>query len=189
MMEDEQIISLYWERDERASLETSQKYGGYCHTIYYNIVASAEDAEECVNETWLRTWNSVPPSRPVVLPPFLARIVRNLSIDRVRRSHAARRSGYTLALDELSECTASEANVEAEFDARELASAVNRFLHRLPERECGLFLERYFYMRSVEEDAQKWSVSANYAAVLLHRTRKKLHTYLKKSNGVMSIEK
>lgn len=104
-MEDSEIVALYWDRDETAISQTDAKYNKYCNTISYRIVSTHEDAEECVNETWLRTWNAIPPQRPQVLPPFLAKIVRNLSIDCLRRREAERRGGsvYHVALEELAE--------------------------------------------------------------------------------------
>lgn len=174
-MEDSEIIALYWERNEAAIEQTDAKYNKYCNSISYHIVSSHEDAEECVSETWLRTWNAIPPQRPQVLPPFLAKIVRNLSIDCLRRREADRRGGgvYALALDELAEC-ASPHGTEDEVNARELAEAVNRFLHTLSRRDCGIFLDRYFYLHSTAELAGKWKISPDHVGVILHRTRKKL---------------
>lgn len=174
-MEDQEIITLYWNRDESAIAQTDAKYGGYCNTISYNIVASHEDAEECVSETWMRTWNAIPPQKPQVLPPFLAKIVRNLSIDCLRRRKADRRGGgvYDAALEELAEC-AAPGSTEDEVSAHELAEAVNRFLHTLSRRDCGLFLDRYFYLRSTAQMADKWKISYDHVGVILHRTRAKL---------------
>ena len=93
MMEDSQIIELYWKRSEQAVSETAQKYGNYCNTIAYRILNDREDAEECVNDTWLRAWNSMPPNRPGVLSAFLARITRNLSLNRCEKQNAAKRGG------------------------------------------------------------------------------------------------
>ena len=179
-MEDSEIIALYWDRDENAITQTDVKYNKYCNTISYRIVSTHEDAEECVNETWLRTWNAIPPQRPNVLPPFLAKIVRNLSVDCLRRREAERRGGnvYHLALDELAEC-ASKESIEDTIDANGLAEAVNRFLRTLSRRDCGLFLDRYFYLRSTEELAGKWKISPNNAGVILHRTRQKLANALR----------
>lgn len=179
-MEDSQIIALYLARDEQAIAQTSRKYDSYCHTISYRILSDHGEASECVNDTWLRTWYSIPPQQPNALPPFLAKIVRNLSIDRFRRLHAKKRTAYTESLDELAECLGSGGDLAQGLERQELASAVNRFLHGLSQRDCGLFLDRYFYFRSMEEAAERWGVSATHAAVLLHRIRKKLHKQLEK---------
>lgn len=179
-MEDQQIIELYWNRNEAAITETSNKYGHYCTTISYRIVESIEDAEECVNEMLLRVWNRIPPTRPSVFPPFLAKIVRHISIDTFRRKNADRRGGgvYPLALEEIRECCGESA--EDRCSAKELAEAVNAFLRGLPDRERGLFIDRYFYFRSVEDAAKHRGVAAKHASVILFRTRKKLHDYLEK---------
>ncbi len=185
-MEDTKIIELYFDRDERALVESETKYGAYCNTISYNITASHEDAEECVNETWLRAWNSIPPQFPTRLMAFFAKIVRNLSLDLYRRRTAQRRGGDSvgLALDELSECIASQEDVEQQAIKQELSESINAFLKRLSERDCNLFLRRYFYMDCIDDAAKHCHISSKHAAVILHRLRQKLADHLQKEGYV-----
>ena len=150
-MEDSAIIDLYWAREERALSETDAKYGGYCRSIAHNILKNREDSEECVSDTWLHAWNAMPLQRPSILSSFLGRITRNLSFDRCRRQNAEKRGGGSLplALDELSECVPAPGRVEQALEARELAEAIDRFLRTLPERECSIFLRRYWYFDTI----------------------------------------
>lgn len=145
-MEDSAIIGLYWERNEQAIQETDVKYGPYCHTIAYNILENQEDSEECVNDTWLRAWNSMPPQRPNYLRLFLGKITRNLSLDVWKNKQAGKRGGgeLALALDELTECVADTKDVEGALQAKELAETIERFLHTLPKRDRELFFAALF---------------------------------------------
>lgn len=121
-MEDREIVNLYWERNSNAIKETASKYGGYCKAIAKNILGNNEDAEECVNDTYLNTWNSIPPNRPNVLSTYLGKITRNLSFDRFRHRHADKRGGgeIELVLDELGECVSGADSVEQEVEKKEL---------------------------------------------------------------------
>ena len=105
-MEDSAIIDLYWARQERALEETDRKYGSYCWTIAHNILKNRQDTEECVNDTWLKAWNAMPPHRPAILSSFLGTITRNLSLDRYQAGRTGKRGGgrVTVALDELEDC-------------------------------------------------------------------------------------
>ncbi len=173
-MDDSSIVDLFWARNSEAIEKASQKYGGYCFSIAYNILGNHEDSEECVNDTWLRAWNAIPPQKPARLPMFLAKITRNLSLDRCRSKRAERRGGGELALvlDELSECLASESDVETEYEARELEESIRRFVRALPEREGNVFVRRYFYTESIGAIASRYHLSANHIMVILSRTRK-----------------
>ncbi len=185
-MEDAKIVALYWDRDETAIAASEDKYGAYCNTISYNITASLEDSEECVNETWLRAWNIIPPDRPLRLTAFFGKIVRNLSLDRLRRKNALRRGGgnVCLALEELEECIPAEHDVEQQVLVGELAQTVNEFLKKLPERERKLFLRRYFCLEPVELAAKQLQISAKHAAVILYRVRAKLAQRLREEGYV-----
>ncbi len=180
-MEDNQIIALYNARDERAITETSDKYGEYCYKIAYNILTDERDSEECLNDTWLRTWHSIPPAQPNSLRYFLSKIVRNLSLDKYRHRHRDKRGNGEIAaaLDEMDELTADTVSVEDEVLRREVAEAVNRFLHTLTAEECGVFLCRYYFVDSIPVIAQKYCMQESNVYVLLSRTRKKLREYLK----------
>lgn len=181
-MTDKQIVELYFERDERAIRETNKKYGAYCFRIADNILHNREDAEECVNDTWMKTWDAVPPAKPVYLNLFLAKIVRNLSFNRYQAKHAQKRGGgeMALVLEELEDCIAGLSDVEARYIAKELNTIINRFAHSLPERECNIFIRRYFYAEPLRDIARRYCLSHNAVAVSLSRTRKKLQKRLEK---------
>ena len=179
-MEDEKIIGLYWERSEDAIAETASKYGRLFFRIADNILSDQEDSEECVNDTYLGLWNAIPDARPSPFAAFAGRITRNLSFDRCRRQNAEKRGGgaLPLALDELSECVPAPGRVEHALEERELAEAIDRFLRTLPERECSMFLRRYWYVDSVQSIAARYAIKENTAKSILFRTREKLRRYL-----------
>lgn len=181
-MEDHAIIDLYWAREERALEETERKYGSYCRSIARNILASPEDTEECVNDTYLRAWNAMPPQRPAVLSAFLGKITRNLSLDRWKLSRAEKRGGgqLPLALDELTGCVPAADNVAEAMEAAELSRVLDRFLRKLPERECCIFLRRYWYLDSAQAIAQRFHMTEGSVKSQLFRTRTKLRTCLEK---------
>ena len=179
-MDDEKIIDLYWQRDENAIAQTDQKYGTYCRTIAHNILHDHEDSEECVNDTWLQAWESIPPAWPGVLRLFLARITRNLSINRYyARSSQKRGGGQTaLVLEELAECLADHSDVESTCEANELNECIRLFVRSLPEQEGNVFVRRYFFTDSVAEIARRYRLTENHVMVMLSRTRKKLRLHL-----------
>lgn len=181
-MEDERIVSLYWERSEQAIKETSSKYGKYCYTIAYNILYSSEDAEESVNDTYMDAWNSMPPHRPSILSSFLGKITRRLSIDKWRKNHAHKRGGGEVmwALDELSDCIADEGSPEEEFEKRRLAKVINNFVASLPQTEQKVFLCRYWYMDSIDSLCRQFGFSESKVKSMLMRTRQKLRDMLAK---------
>lgn len=186
-MEDQQIIELYWSRDESAIGETDQKYGPYCFSVARRIVNTQEDAEECVVDTWLRAWNTMPPQRPGRLRVFLGKITRNLSFDRYRADTAEKRGGGELpmALSELEPCVADTISVESELERRELEACIGRFLFGLPERERNVFLRRYFYVESTGEIARRYGLKEGNVAVILSRTRTKLRKHLEQEGYVV----
>ncbi len=179
-MLDQEIIGLFWQRDEQAIAETNAKYGKYCRRVAANILGSREDAEECVNDTWLKTWNAIPENRPKYFQGFLAKITRNLALDRWKRQTARKRGrgAAALALEELEECVSGFSNVELEYEARELYRAIDSFINALPEKEQYVFVQRYFYMEAVQAIAESLQVRDNHVSVILSRTRKKLRRYL-----------
>lgn len=179
-MTDEKIIELFWQRDESAVNETALKYGGYCRVVAGNILPSSEDCEECLNDTWLHAWHSIPPQRPKNLKMFLARIARNLAFDRFRKQTAAKRGGgeTALILEELSECISSGNSVENTVLSKEIGVAINKFLGTLSERDRNVFIRRYFFAESTDTIATKYALTANNIMVILTRTRKKLKEYL-----------
>ena len=181
-MEDTAIIDLYWDRDERAIEETDRKYGNYCYTVADNILRSREDAEECVSDTWLRAWNSMPPQRPSILRAFLAKITRNLAFDRYRARSAAKRGNGTMeaVLDELAECADTSGNWDAveAYEAKELGEAIGRFARELPDKEARLFVRRYFFSEATSDIARRYQMTENNVTVSLSRIRKKLRKHL-----------
>ncbi|MBQ7015240.1 MAG: sigma-70 family RNA polymerase sigma factor [Clostridia bacterium] len=181
-MTDEKIIELFWQRDETAIGELSAKYGNYCGVVCGNILDNLQDKEECLNDTWLRAWNSIPPQSPKNLKMFLAKITRNLAIDRYKRQKSAKRGrGETeLILEELEECISHKYDVEREVFSKEIGIAINEFLKTLSERDRNVFIRRYFYAESAEKIAKRYTLKATHVPVILTRTRMKLKNYLMK---------
>ena len=178
-MEDSTIIQLYWDRDEKAIGETDRKYGSYCFAIANNILSSREDSDECVNDTWLRAWNVIPPKKPEKFRAFLGKITRNLSFDKYKKANAAKRSSeMQLVLDELTECVSGRNTTDEELNYKMLGECINSFLKSLSKRERGIFLSRYFYAETVNKIAEKYGISSNNASAILSRTRTKLRKYL-----------
>lgn len=186
-MEDLEIIDLYWAREEQAIVESQNKYGNYCFSIAINILNNKEDSDECVNDTWMRAWNAMPPTKPDRLSLFFAAITRNLSFDRWKRRKAKKRGSGQLevALDELMECIPAVGSTEQEAEAAELERLLNDFLHTLPERECNVFLRRYWYVEPVESIALRYGMNRNTVKTSLFRSRKKLKEYLENEGIVV----
>lgn len=180
-MQDEQIIELFWARDQRALAETERSYGPACRTLARRILRSREDAEECVSDAWFRLWQRIPPERPDNFGGFLHRIVRNLCLDRLRREEAAKRGGraVTVSLDELTQVT-GRGSVESGLLAQELGRAVDRFLRTQSDRARNVFLRRYYFFDTRTEIAARYGISVAQVSVLLSRTRKRLHNFLAK---------
>ena len=179
-MEDREIVNLYWQRNQNAINETASKYGNYCKTIANNILHNLEDSEECVNDTYLNAWNSIPPHRPNVLSAFLGKITRHLSFDKLRYKNADKRGGgeIHLVLDELAECVSGTENVESEIERKELINVINDFLNTLSQEKSNIFLCRYWYAYPVSKIAKQFGLTENNVSVTLNRTRKKLKEYL-----------
>ena len=175
-MDDAKIVELYWSRSEQAISETESKYGKYCRTISYNILADSSDAEECVNDTWLKAWESMPSNRPSRLAPYLGRLTRWLSLNRLRDQECLKRGGgeLPLVLDELAETLDSGVNTEKELEIRELNQGIRRLLGKLEKAERDVFLSRYWYLASISEIAEKSGFTESKVKTMLHRTRKKL---------------
>ena len=180
-MEDKQIVELYWERSETAISETEKKYGRYCHYIAYQILCNDADAEEIVNDTYLKTWNTVPPMRPDPLKPYVGTISRQLALNRYEAQNTQKRGGQVpLVLDELSECIPDTDGGGDIGESVALSDALNRFLWALPVRTRNIFVRRYFYMSPVAEIAKDFSMKESNVTMHLLRTRRKLEQFLKK---------
>lgn len=186
-MEDSKIVELYWDRNPDAIPETSQKYGNYCTAIARNILGNKEDAEECVNDTYLNAWNSIPPNRPFPLSIFLGKITRNLSFNRYKYNRAQKRGGgeMTLVLDELGECVSGEDAVWQEINKMELLKAINAFLSRLSDKKRNLFISRYWYAESTSEIAKRYQMTESNINMALSRLRKQLGEYLAERGFVL----
>lgn len=186
-MRDEEIIDLYWARKEQAIEETQKSYGNYCYSIAYHILHDNEDSEECVNDTWLRAWNAIPPGKPGRLSVFLGTITRNLSFDRWKYKNAVKRGGgaMEIELEELLDCVPSAQSTEDAVEAAELERVINRFLHTLPEKDCNVFLRRYWFVEEYQEIAGRYQMNLNTVKTSLFRTRQKLKAYLEQEGVVL----
>ena len=179
LMPDEAIIALYFDRSEEAIAESDRKYGKTCHTIAYNILRSDEDAEECVNDTWIRAWNAIPPEKPAHLGAWLFTVTRRLALTRYEKRTAAKRyGGLETSLEELSECVAAGSLTLA--DEVALSNAINSFLASLPTRARMIFMRKYWYMDSVADIARAMGMTESAVKVSLHRTREKFRKHLEK---------
>ena len=183
-MDDAKIVRLYWERNELAIPATADKYGSYCTAIARNILGSREDAEECVNDTYLHAWNSMPPHRPNTLSTFLGKIVRNLSFNRYKHNTADKRGGGVLpvVLDELSDLVSGRDDVEREIGQKELVTAIDAFLDTLSPEKRSIFISRYWYTDSILEIAKRHGMNAGAVSMTLNRLRLQLHSYLSERN-------
>ena len=175
-MKDAQIIELFWCRSTEAIFHIKAKYENYCFSISRNILGNQEDAEECVNDTWMQAWNTIPPHRPQVLRLFLARLTRSISFNRYKAKTAQKRGGGEIetVLEELEECLSSPGDAADEVIAKELGESIRQFVRELPEREGNIFVRRYFFTDPVQEIAKRYSLTPNNTTVILSRTRKKL---------------
>ena len=181
-MDDTKIVQLYWDRNEQAIPATAEKYGRYCASIAQNILGNKEDAEECVNDTYINAWNSMPPHKPSILSTFLGKITRNLSFNRYKYNTANKRGcGETvLVLDEIAELVSDTDNVEQEVLREELVKAIDAFLDVLPVDKRRIFVCRYWYFDSVSDIASRFGMTENNVSVTLNRLRLKLRSHLLK---------
>jgi RNA polymerase sigma-70 factor (ECF subfamily) len=181
-LEDLKIIELFFERKECAIAETERKYGRYLSKIAYNILFDTEDSEECVNDSYMKTWNIIPPQKPKVLRTFLGKITRRLAIDIFRKKHAEKRgnSEFALSLSELDECIPENFSAESAFVQKELSESINRFLSSLSKENRDIFICRYFYSDSIKEIASFFGTSESKIKSSLFRSRKALKDQLEK---------
>ena len=186
-MEDNEIIELYWERSEAAISETSKKYSRYCRYISFNILQNNEDSEECVNDTYLRAWNAMPPNRPNCLATFLGKITRNLALDRFKKYTAKKRDHgqIELVLSELDDCVPVLPTVEQEIAEKELVELLNDFLESLPKNKRIIFMQRYWYLMPIKEIATRSGESESQVKSALFRTRNTLKAILQKEGVIL----
>lgn len=179
-MDDAKILQMYLDRDEKAISATADKYGSYCTSIAKNILGNQEDAEECVNDAYLHTWNAIPPHRPKMLSAFLGKIVRNLAFNRYKYNTAGKRGGgeLPLVLDELAGCVSGKDDVEQAYEYKELVAAINEFLGTLTIKKRNIFVCRYWYTDSISRIAARYGMSCFAVSMALNRLRIKLQNYL-----------
>lgn len=180
-MTDTEIIKLFNERNEQALSAVGEKYGGSCQRLAENILKNAEDAKECVNDVYLKVWESIPPEQPVSLCAYVAKVTRNTAIDRYRSERAEMRGGgeVPLIIDELAECISDNTSVELTAERREIIGAMNNYLGTLPAERRIAFISRYCLCESVKSIAERLGISQNNVSQNLGRTRKGLVKYLK----------
>ena len=181
-MEDPQIISLYWQREESAIRETENKYGPYLTRIAHNILFDREDSRESVNDTYLAAWETMPPHRPEALSAYLAMLTRRISIDRLRMRTRKKRipSEYTVSLSELEDCVSGSGSPEEVLDSRLLAEAIGTYLRTVSKEARTVFVARYFFLDPVRQIAASHGITESKCKSLLHRTRLGLREHLKK---------
>jgi RNA polymerase sigma-70 factor (ECF subfamily) len=186
-MTDEKIIDLFFNRSERAIDETNKKYGSYCFKIAHNILNNKEDSEECVNDTWMKTWQSIPPTSPTHFNLYLAKIVRNLSFTKYKSRHTQKRGNGEMAviLEELEECISQPSDVEAIYLAKELNAVINSFVYSLSERDGNIFVRRYFFADSIRDIAKRYHLTETNVRVILNRTRNQLKARLIKEGYIL----
>lgn len=178
-MEDQLIIKLFFERSENAITELADKYGKLCKSLSLNILRNDQDAEECVNDTYLAVWNNIPPEKPTILSAYVCKITRNLSLKKYHMNTAQKRNkNYEMSLCELEECMEGLDTVEDEILVKELSEKINEFLGTLKTKDRIIFIQRFWFCDSVSGIAKKLGLSKNYVNVHLHRTKVKLKKYL-----------
>lgn len=182
-MEDTCIIDLYWQRSDQAIRESDHKYGNYCTAIAMNICGSWEDSEECVSDTWLAAWNTIPPKRPSILSAFFGAITRNAAINKLRRNRSEKRGGgqTDLIYEELEDTIPARETVESVMETKELTAFLDRFLKKLRPNERNLFIARYYYLIPQPEIARRLGCSEGKVRTTLYRLRKRLAAELKEA--------
>ena len=184
-MTDREIIELLFERRESALSELETKYGKYCKSVAMNVLSDPFDAEECLNDALLAVWNKIPPNRPKELGAYLAMIIRNIAVSRMRKAGAEKRGeNLPVIFEELDECLPGAKSAADESVSNELKEALDRFYNSLSIRERDIFMSRYFYAYSLDEISEAFHISLNYARTSLFRTRKKLKNFLQKEKLV-----
>lgn len=176
---DETIVDLYWDRDERAIEETDRKYGAYLMTVAHRILHSREDSEECLNDTYLKAWNSIPPARPGVLRAFLSKIIRGTALDRYEERTRKKRIPAELCvpLSEVESLLPDSAS-DDEAEAREIAAILSAYLDKTTDRKLYIFVSRYFFVMSVREIAEKLGCSESTVHKELAAIRQELRAKL-----------
>lgn len=179
-MTDAQIIQLYWARNEDAIKETDFVYGRKLHTLAERIVQNFEDAQECVSDTYMKTWDTIPPQRPQYFFAYIAKICRNFALGVLDFKNAAKRKGEVVALTQEMEACIPDPAHQRRLEGEELGKVLNRFLETLSYESRVIFLRRYWYLDTVAEIADRCGITQSKVKTQLHRTRGKLHAFLEK---------
>ncbi len=181
-MEDQRIVELFWQRDQRAIDETQRKYEAYLTRVAMNVLGDPEDSRETVNDTYLAAWDAIPPHRPQALSAFLSKLTRRIAIDLLRKKQSLKRGGgeYALSLSELDQCIPGSTSPQQQLEAEALAGAIGEFLKTQSEKARNAFVCRYFFMDPVKTVARNLGLTESNTKVLLHRTRIALREYLEK---------
>lgn len=180
-MEDKKIVELFWQRDESAISHTAARYGAYCKTIANNILHNIYDAEECVNDTYIAAWNSIPDNRPERLGHYLGRMTRWIALNRLDERRSQKRGGNSpgdLPFEELIDYVSTDTGTEETVELQELCAAINSFLSGLPPAERQVFLARYWFAAPIAEIAEKFGYTQSKVKSRLMRTRNRLRKYL-----------
>lgn len=186
-MKDEEIIALYQKRSEQALVETEEKYGTYCGTIAKRILQDGEDCKECLNDTWLKLWETIPPVIPKIFSAYVGKITRNLALNMYKHKYAGKRISERMmvSIEELRECVSDRESVESKIEEKMVVEKLNMYLGQLPELERKIFVRRYFYMDTMREIAELYEMKESYVKTLLFRARKKLKEYFQKEGIVL----
>ena len=180
-MKDAQIIDLYWQRNEQAINASNDQYGSFCKRVAMNILNNNEDSEECVNDTWHKAWDNIPPQKPNSLAAFFGRITRNLSLSRFRANRAKKRyDGITMLLSELEDCIPAKCSIEQEIEGKQLAEIISDWLALLPKDDRVLFMRRYWFGDALKELAKESGTNQNQLAQRMFRLRSSLKDTLEK---------
>ncbi|MBO4701023.1 MAG: sigma-70 family RNA polymerase sigma factor [Lachnospiraceae bacterium] len=180
-MEDKQIIELYFNRSEQAIEETSSKYGKLTRSVSYRIVRNEEDTDECVSDTYMALWNTIPPENPDPFVAYICRLARNISIKKLRYNTADKRNSfYDVSIGELEEVLTANSDVQKEIEAEELQASINSFLKTLKKTDRVIFVKRFWFNMTLEEISEETGYSKNYINVHLHRTKERLKAHLTK---------
>lgn len=184
-MEDNQIVELYWNRNENAISATEEKYGKYCRKIANNILKNDEDTQESINDTYLKLWNSIPPQRPNIFKAFIAKIVRNIALNKYETRNAKKRNKtMDLVFEEIEECIPS-GNIEEEIEYKEIVNEINVFLSKLSSESRIYFLERYWYFQTIKDISIKYEQKESKIKMSLLRTRNSLKEHLEKGGNII----
>lgn len=182
-MEDNEIIELFWQRSQRAIAETDQKYGGRLQTLSMNILHDRQDAEECVNDTYHATWNTLPPERPNYFFAYLAKLARNFSFGKYDYYHAQKRCVTVVELsDEIENCIPAPNDLEQKLDSKEIGRIISTFLYEQSSEMRAVFVRRYWYMDPIKDIAEMFQISEIKVKSILFRMRNKLREHLEEED-------